>query len=573
MERILATVVSVLSAVCLTGAAPREAADLVLRHGAIVTLDQQNPRAEALAIRSDRIVAVGSNEVIKRHIGEETTVIELHGQLAVPGFIEGHGHFMSLGRTKMQVDLTRARTWTEIVRLIADKAATTKPGEWIVGRGWHQEKWAQPPKHSQGGYPTHAALSYATPENPVLLVHASGHMCLANQRAMSAARIDENSRDPAGGTILRDSRGRPTGVFRETAQDAVWSAYSKALARRTPAQVETDRKQAFDLAARECLSKGVTSFQDAGSSFETVDFFRRLADEKKLGVRLWVMLRAGNRQLRVRLAEYRMIDYGGHRLTVRAIKQMADGALGSHGAWLLEPYRDLPASKGLNVTSLESIKATALLAIKHDYQLCTHAIGDRANREILNLFQLIFRSFPDGRDRRWRIEHAQHLHPADIPRFAELGVIASMQASHCTSDAPYVVERLGRDRAQVGAYAWRSLLDQGAIVTNGTDTPVEDVNPLTSFHAAVTRRMANGETFFPEQRMTRLEALKSYTLDAAYAAFEENSKGSLSPGKLADIVVLSRDILSCPENEILDTRVTHTILGGKLVYTKQSDPP
>jgi predicted amidohydrolase YtcJ len=293
---------------------------------------------------------------------------------------------------------------------------------------------------------------------------------------------------------------------------------------------------------------------------------RETARDGRLGVRLWVMLSEEDAVIAGRLAELGALD--DEHVAVRAIKRSIDGALGSHGAWLLEPYADLPESAGLNTLPVDSLERTARLALEAGFQLCVHAIGDRANRETLDVFARVLGSVPDGRERRWRIEHAQHLAPEDVPRFAELGVIASMQAVHCTSDAPWVPKRLGPERAAAGAYVWRKLLDSGAIVINGTDAPIEDVDPIPNFHAAVTRRTAAGEPFHPGQRMTRLEALRSYTIDAAYAAFEERLKGSLAPGKLADITVLSRDILSVPEDEILEAEIDLTVVGGHVLYER-----
>lgn len=545
-------------------------ASLVLKNGKIATLDPAHPKAEALAARGQRIVAIGSNAEVRRFIGPKTTVIDLKGKPAYPGFIEGHGHFLSLGRSLMSLDLKAAKNWSEIVTVVQKAVHKAKPGEWIIGRGWHQEKWARPPKGHVNGYPPHHALSRISPNNPVLLTHATGHASFANAKAMQLAGITKQSKPPKGGEILRDSTGEPIGVFLETAQAAVRSAYNRALASRSRKQRRADDLRAVQLATRECLAKGITSFQDAGSSLAAVRLFKRLADEGKLHVRLWVMLRVSNAELRKNMAAVRTIGYGSGYLTVRAVKRMADGALGSHGALLLKPYNDLPSSHGLRVESLESIREAALLCAKNDYQLCVHAIGDRANREVLDLFRDTFRSFPKKNDWRWRIEHAQHLHPADIPRFAELKVIASMQANHCTSDGPFVVKRLGRRRAEAGAYAWRSLLDAGATVINGTDAPVEDVNPLQSYHASITRRMKNGDRFFAKQCMTPMEALKSYTTAAAYAAFEEKVKGTLSVGKLADVVVLSRRILTTRPASIPTTRVLYTIVGGEIRYRASS---
>ncbi len=543
-----------------------EPADLVLRGGRIVTVDDNLPEAQALAVAGDRIVSLGSDRDIDPLIGEETRVIDLQGRLAIPGFIEGHGHFLSLGRTKMNLELQHAQTWDEVVQMVARAVQDAKPGQWIVGRGWHQSKWERPPQPNVEGYPTHAALSRVTPDNPVMLGHASGHMCFANAKAMELAGVGADTADPAGGEILRDDAGAPIGAFRETAQAPIRRAYARAQAARSKPQRVADSQRAVDLASQECLSKGVTSFHDAGSSFADIDLFRRLADEDSLPVRLWVMLREPNDRLRERIADYRVVGYGNNFLTVRGIKRMADGALGAHGAWLISAYTDMPQSTGLAIDSPQLLQETALIAVQHDFQLCVHAIGDRANREVLDVFRTTFATYPSDRPRRWRIEHAQHLHPADIPRFADLDVIASMQGNHCTSDGPYVIERLGKQRAENGAYAWRSLLDAGAMVINGTDVPVEDVDPISSFYASVTRRLKDGSRFFPEQCMTRAEALRSYTLDAAYAAFEEDLKGSLTPGKLADIVVLSKDILSCREEEIPRAQVELTILGGQVVY-------
>ena len=303
-------------------------------------------------------------------------------------------------------------------------------------------------------------------------------------------------------------------------------------------------------------------------SFEVIDLYKKLVDEGKLGLRLWVMVRTRNEELERKLASYKTINYGDKRLTVRAIKWSIDGALGPRGAWLLEPYSDLPSSKGLNTSTVEDITKSAQLAIQHGYQLCVHAIGDRANREALDIYEATFKAHSEKRDLRWRIEHAQHLHPADIPRFGQLGVIASMQGIHCTSDAPYVTARLGASRAEEGAYVWQKLMKSGGVVSNGTDAPVEDVSPIASFHATVSRKLKDGSVFYPDQRMSREEALKSYTLNGAYAAFEENIKGSLSPGKLADITILSKDIMSVPEDEIPTAEVVYTIVGGKVAFRR-----
>jgi len=543
-------------------------ADLVLRNGKIVTVDSARPEAAALAARGDTIVAIGTDKEVAPYIGASTRVIDLQGKLAVPGFIEGHGHFLGIGQAKMNLELMAVRNWDEVIAKVSEAAQKAAPGEWILGRGWHQEKWDKTPQPNVEGFPTHASLSAASPNNPVLLTHASGHAGFANARALQLAGVTRDTANPAGGEILRDANGEATGALRETAQGLVRRALERGRSRRSGQERDAEVRRTVELAVQECLAKGITSFQDAGSSFETVDLLKQLAGQGKLGLRLWVMLRAGNAELAANLAQYRMIDFGDKHLTVRAIKHSIDGALGPRGAWLLEPYADLEKSTGLNTTPVKTIETTAQLAVKHGYQLCVHAIGDRANRETLNIFETAFKDLPDAKNLRWRVEHAQHLHPSDIPRFGQLGVIASMQGIHCTSDAPFVIRRLGERRAEEGAYVWQKLIKSGAVVTNGTDAPVEDVDPIASYYATVSRRLKDGSRFYPSQRMSRQQALKSYTLDCAYAAFEEKTKGSLSVGKLADVVILSRDILTISEEEIPTTQVLYTIVGGKVRYQR-----
>jgi predicted amidohydrolase YtcJ len=544
-----------------------ETADLIIQGGRMVTMDQRAAEVEAIAVRGDRILAVGSKSQIASHAGPETRTIQLQDeQLVIPGFIEGHGHFLSLGESKMALDLTTAKRWQDIVDQVAEAARNTPPGAWIVGRGWHQNKWQQLPPAQVEGCPVHDALSAVSPVHPVLLRHASGHMSMVNAKAMELAGLDADTQAPAGGEILRDASGGPTGVLRENAMGLVSRVYSRSQNQRSAEQKEKDLQTAIRLAGEECLQHGVTSFQDAGTSYAMVDIYKQLAAEGKLPVRLWIMLSEGNEALASRAGQYRTIGYGNNFVTVRAIKRLLDGALGTHGAWLLQPYEDLPGSTGLNTLSLDSLRRTAEVAVTHDLQLCVHAIGDRANREVLNIFEQAFNKAANSHDLRWRVEHAQHLSPDDIPRFAQLGVIAAMQSIHCTSDAPYVIQRLGMRRAKQGAYVWRSLLDSGATIVNGTDVPVEAINPIACYYAAVTRRLNDDVAFFPEQCMSRHEALRTYTRDAAWAAFEEETKGSITPGKLADIVVLSQDILTVPAERIRDTRVLMTFVGGRLLY-------
>lgn len=561
-----------LSMACPGPEGPQAAADLVLRGGRVVTVDDQRPEAESVAILGAKILAVGSDQEIEPLIGPNTQVIELSGRLVLPGFIEGHGHFMSLGSALTVLDLTEADSWDGIVRMVNEAATSADPGDWVVGRGWHQEKWSEPPVPSVEGSPVHRSLSAASPDNPVILGHASGHAAFANQQALKMAGLDRNSENPAGGELVRDQEGELTGLLREAAQRQVWAVLEESRSRRTSEEVEAERRHWVDLAAAEALPKGVTSFHDAGASFAEIDFFRQMEQEGSLPIRLYVMVRReSNEEMAARLPEYRMIAEGDDYLTVRSIKRQIDGALGAHGAWLLEPYEDLPESSGLILEPEEDIRRTAEIAIEHGFQVNTHAIGDRANRRVLDIYEEVFSDHGSPTHLRWRVEHAQHLNPEDLGRFVDLGVIAAMQGIHCTSDGPWVLKRLGAERAQRDSYLWRELIDSGAVVTNGTDVPVENIDPIAGFYASISRRMRTGEAFFPEHRMTREEALRSYTLNNAYAAFEEDLKGSLEPGKLADIVVLSKDIMSVPEDEIPSARVDLTIVGGEIRFERQAD--
>jgi len=564
----LCAVVLMITAGC--GSSP-EPADLLLMNGKIVTVDESQPEAQALAVRDGLILAVGSNDQIEALRGEATKVIDLEGRLAIPGFIEGHAHFMGLGRSKMKVDLRRAESWEETVDLMATAVASAEPGQWILGWGWHQEKWNSAPEPNVDGYPTHHLLSQASPDNPVILRHAAGgHAGIVNAAAIELIGIDASTPDPPGGEILRDAAGEATGVLREEAYSLLAvGAHDQAQAEMPPKLRMAQERREIELAAEECLSHGVTSFQDAGSTFDEIDLLLRMASEGKTGVRLWVMIgETDDALLEERIKDYLILNAADGRFTVRAIKRYIDGALGSHGAWLLEPYSDLPESVGHNTVALTDLDRAAEIAIENDFQLCMHAIGDRGNRETLDLYERTFAAHPDKSELRWRIEHAQHLHPDDIPRFAKLGVIAAMQGIHCTSDGPWVPTRLGEERAESGAYVWRDLLDSGTIISNGTDAPIEDVDPIPGFHALITRRTNDGEAFYPAQSMTRMEALRAYTLNAAHAAFEEELKGSLTPGKLADITVLSKDIMTIPADQILDTEVLYTIVGGEILYRK-----
>ncbi len=546
-----------LAAVAACSGADANDADLVLRGGKIVTVDESNPEVQALAARDGRIVALGSAEDVEDFIGPNTEVVELDGALAIPGLIEGHAHYMGVGQAAIQLNLMEVANWSEVVDMVAAAVVDAEEGVLISGRGWHQEKWDEPLERSVDGLPYHDELSAVSPNNPVILTHASGHATFANARAMELSGITAETEDPEGGEIVRAPDGTPTGAFRETASRLLGPARANSI--------DPDPRRVALLAQEEAFAKGLTSFQDAGSSWSDIDLWESMIDAGELKIRLYAMIRASPQSLAENLERYRVIGYGDDRLTVRAIKVSIDGALGSHGAWLLEPYDDMPSSAGLNTTPIEDVVETARLAMQHDYQFNVHAIGDRGNRETLDIFEAAYEASGPG-DYRWRIEHAQHLHPDDIPRFGALGVIASMQGVHATSDGPWIEAKLGPQRSEEGAYVWRDLLDSGAVIVNGTDAPVEDVDPIPSFYASVARRMADGQVLFPEQRMTRMEALRSYTIDAAYGAFEEDLKGSLEVGKLADVTVLSRDILTIDESAIPDTEVLYTIVGGEIVH-------
>ncbi len=546
-------------------------AELVLTNGKVVTMDESRPEAQALAMAGDTVLAVGTSDEIRAYVGSETRVVDLEGALAVPGFVESHGHFMGLGSAQTQLDLLDTSTWAEIVSKVDSAVDEARPGQWIRGRGWHQEKWDEAPARTVEGFPTRDELDRVAPENPVVLTHASGHAAIANGAALEAAGIGPDTESPAGGEILRDASGEATGVLVDEAEGLVFEALEESRAGRTAAEVEEDRRRQARLAAETALSEGVTSFQDMGASFETIDLLKRMAAEGEMPIRLYlhVSQREVTPEQEEELAAARTVGHANDHVTVRAIGEVTmDGALGSRSAWMLEPYSDLPSSTGLEVTSVERVREIAEIGLRNGYQISTHAIGDRANRETLDLYEALFEEHDlDGDTLRWRVEHAQHLHPDDVPRFGELGVIASMQGIHACSDWPYVKARLGEERAEAGAYVWKSLMESGAVVTNGTDAPVERVDPIPAYHCTMARQMADSDsTFYPEEALSRMEALRTYTMNGAFAAFEEDIKGTLAPGMLADVTVLDTDILTAPEDSIPGTEVRYTVVGGEVVY-------
>ena len=549
----------------------RVKADTILLGGVVASMDSEVVGATAVALLDYRIAAVGSDDEIRLWAGDETQVIELGGRLLVPGLIEGHGHFMSFGRAQQIIDLNDIQNWQQAVGRVAVAVDTAEAGEWIFGRGWHQEKWDRLPSDAVEGVPLNRTLSRISPNNPVLLGHASGHAAFANDAALAAAGITDSTPNPQGGTIVRDSAGRATGLLRETAQQLVAKAAEDDRSRRPLTEQRAELREQVLLAGEQALAHGITSFHDAGASFATIDFLKEMEAAGELPIRLNVMVRGeSNEELAAKLPVYRMEAEENDFLTVRSIKRQVDGALGAHGAWLLAPYTDLPETDGLVLESVEEIEETARLAIMHGYQLNTHAIGDRANREILDLYERAFDNAEvDGKTLRWRIEHAQHIDPVDVPRFGELGVIAAFQGIHSASDGPWIPSRLGDERTARTSYPWRDLIDSGALLANGTDVPVEPIDAIASLYATVSRRTSQGGMFFPEQALTREEALASYTINNATAAFEENVKGSITPGKWADLVVLSRDFFAVPEADIPDIQIDMTIVGGQIRYRRK----
>ncbi|MEO6131173.1 MAG: amidohydrolase [Saprospiraceae bacterium] len=524
----------------------------------------------AVVISNGKIYQTGKSDVLLKKFGKSVTdSIDCHGAFLMPGFIEGHGHFSSMGLNLINLDLMETHTWNEIIDSVANRVRKTKPGEWITGRGWHQEKWMTPVDKNVDGYPYHDLLSRISTDNPVMLKHASGHALFANAAGMKAAGITNETPDPSGGRIIRDASGIAIGVFEERAMDLIEHALQEYLAKLPPDAKRKSWNLAISKAEQKCLRNGITTFEDAGSTLKEIRWYDSMAQHDSLDLRLWVMVRHEYDTLKTYMQNFPIIGSGADMFTCNAIKCYMDGALGSHGAWLLEPYTDLPELSGQNTTPLAEIKKTAELAMDLGMQICVHAIGDRGNREVLNIYEDVMHAHPEKKDLRWRIEHAQNIDPTDMPRFKKLGVIAAMQGIHCTSDAPFVVKRLGEERARKEAYAWRSLLDQGVVIGNGTDTPVEHVDPIENLYASVTRkRLDTGLEFFPEQKMTREEAIYSYTVANAYAARQDETKGSLEPGKWADMVLLSQNLSTCPDDSIPNIKVLMTMVGGKIKYQR-----
>jgi predicted amidohydrolase YtcJ len=551
--RLLTLVALLLPATAAAQRPPQPTADLVVTGGRIYTVDEGRPMAAAMAVGGGRVLFVGSARGALAFRGPATRVLDVRGKTVIPGMVDAHGHLLGLGEALRNVDLTGTRSYEEVVARVVARAREVPAGGWIQGRGWDQNDWGNT------DFPTHAALSRAVPDHPVLLERIDGHAVLANAAAMRLAGITRGTADPEGGRVVRGADGEPTGVFVDNAQSLV--------ARAVPAPSREAVRERILAAVAEANRWGLTGVHDPGAGRETIEEYEALAKERRLPLRVYAMIADDGADLAYYFARGPRSGLYDGRLWVRSIKLYMDGALGSRGAALLDPYSDDSDNRGLLVSSPAHIRAVAVEALKHGFQVATHAIGDRGNRLVLDQYEAALKEVPVA-DHRFRIEHAQILDPADIPRFAALDVIPSMQAVHQTSDMYWAGKRLGDSRLW-GAYAWRSLLDTGVIVPNGSDFPVERVNPLYSFHSAVTRQDENDFPpggWYPAQRMTREEALKSMTLWPAYAAFQEKDLGSLSPGKYADFVVLDRDIMTVAPEQILGTRVVATYLGGEAVW-------
>lgn len=543
-------------------------ADLVVLNGTVYTADNDSTIAEAFAIKDKVIVAVGSNEQIKQWVGNGTQEIDLAGKTVIPGLVEAHAHIMGVGYNNLQLDLLDTKSYEEIAERVKEATSLLPEGEWILGRGWHQDKWDSLPQMMIKDFPINDLLNEVAPNHPVFLKHASGHAALANKKALELAGVSRDTKSPDGGEVVRDLKGNATGFLNETAQYLV----NKVVPENTPEK----NKQALNLAMQECLSYGITSFHNAGATRDEIALFEDYAKNGAMNIRLYTMLNGRDQEL---LNDFYkrgpQIGLGDNRLTIRSIKLYGDGALGSRGAWLHEPYTDASNEIGMVVTPLDNIKNVVFEGLKNGFQVCTHAIGDKANTVALDFYEEAFSTYPDkAKDHRFRIEHAQHLIEEDIPRFAAMGVIPAMQAIHMSSDRPWAIQRLGIERIREGAYVWQSLLKSGAKIVNGTDAPVEPLNPFKSFYASISRKTLEGlpeEGYEPLQKMTRHQALRSYTIDAAYGAFEEKLIGSIEVGKRADFAILDRDIMTVPEMEVQKVQVLKTFLDGMMMYQKSEN--
>jgi predicted amidohydrolase YtcJ len=552
----------ILLSLCLPVAhSQADGADLVFRNGNVYTVNDRAPHAEAIAVKGDRIVYVGSNEGVKSYIGSRTRVIDLKGRTVVPGLTDAHCHLIGIGEREMSFNLEGVASLDELLNRLKERVARAKPGEWVMGRGWIETFWKPP------AFPTRLDLDRVAPNNPVFLTRADGHASVANSAALKIAGIDRSTANPDGGEIMKDkATGEPHGMLLDHAQGLV--------ARHIPAAGAAETEEAIVVGARRSTEVGWCQIQDAGGSYADVNLMRKLYKEGRVKLRIYKAVYGPGPAATRLLSDGASTGEFDNRFTLRTIKVVMDGALGSRGAWLLEKYSDYDSS-GFPTVKIEDVLPMLVEALRQGIQVETHAIGDRANREILNLYEKALNTVPPGerkiRDPRWRVEHAQIVNPTDIPRFARLGIIPSMQPSHAIGDLHFAPSRLGLKRLE-GAYAWQSFLKSGVVIAGGSDAPVERGEPMIEFYAAVARkdqRGFTGEGWHPEQAVTREQALKMFTLWPAHAAFEESLKGSIEAGKLADLTVLSADIMKIPEADILKTRCVMTVIGGEIVFQKE----
>ena len=534
-------------------------ADLIVTNARIYTVDDSRPVVAAMAVRDGRIAFTGSAREAMALKGAGTRVLDAGGRTVIPGMVDAHAHLLGLGQSLRSVALYGARSYDEVIARVVVRAKGVPAGQWIIGRGWDQNQWGDT------RFPTHDALTRALPNNPVYLTRVDGHAGLANAAAMRVANVGATARDPSGGRIERSASGDPTGVFVDNAKDLVERVIPQETREETRAEIRS--------AIAESQRWGLVGLHDAGESRATIDLMEEMARAGEIPFRLNVMIGDDSAAVAHYLARGPQSGLYDNHLWIRSIKLYADGALGSRGAALLEPYSDDPKNTGLLISAPAHIQDVATRALRAGFQVATHAIGDRGNRLVLDAYAAALERVPTA-DHRFRIEHAQIINHDDIPRFAELGVIPSMQAVHQTSDMYWAGTRLGIGRL-MGAYAWRALLNTGVVVPNGSDFPVEAVNPLLSFHSAVARQDAENWPaggWMPEQKMSREEALKSMTIWPAFAGFQESAMGSLTPGKFADFVILDRDIMTVAERDILGTAVVATYIGGKPVYERAALP-
>jgi predicted amidohydrolase YtcJ len=532
-----------------------EDVDLLLTNGNIYAVNEKQPNAEAAAVRANRIVFVGSNDDAKKF--HAAKVVDLQGRTVVPGFTDSHCHIFGIGEREMRLNLEGTSSLEDFLGKVKARVDETPPGKWITGRGWIETFW-KPPQ-----FPTRQNLDKIAPNNPVFLTRADGHASIANSNALKIAKIDKNTPEPFGGQILKKN-GEPNGMLLDKAQDLI--------ARNIPRRSEAEREGALLRGIDREIKLGWCEIHNAGSDKEDVDLIRKGFEAGKIKVRFVNAVYGPGEDAQDFLREGPTINAFDHHFTQRTIKILFDGALGSRGAALLNPYSDAPETSGFLREKPEDLQPLFEEALRRGIQVETHAIGDRANRLILDLYAQAFKAVPPDerkiREPRWRIEHAQIVDPADILRFAQLGVIPSMQPSHAISDLFFAPARLGMQRL-ASAYAWQSFLKSGCIIAGGSDAPVERGEPMIEFYAAVARKSIKGESaegWHPEQAVSRENALKMFTLWPAYAAFEEKDKGSIEVGKLADFTVLSQDIMKIPEKEILETRNEMTVIGGEIVY-------